>query len=76
MIKWDRALNYGQVRNQIKDKCRFEMKDWDNDPKYLCVSNSSLHAWASACSGSKFFFFFKCKKEVVTENGTSFELCF
>lgn len=58
MIKWDRALNHGQVRNQIKDKCRFEMKDWDDYPKYLCVSSSLLHARASACSGSNFFFFF------------------
>ena len=69
MIKWDRALNYGQIRNQIKDKCRFEMKDWDNDPKYLCVSNSSLHAWASACSGSNFFFFLNVRKRWLLRMG-------
>lgn len=70
VIKWDRALNHRQVGNQIKDKCRFEMKDWDDYPKYLCVSNSSLHARASAYSGSNsFFFFFNVRKRLLLRMG-------
>ena len=77
MIKWDRALNHREVRNQIKDKCRFEMKDWDDYPKYLCVSSSSLHAQASAYSGGKFFFFFfNVRKRLLLRMGRLFELCF
>lgn len=71
MIKWDRALNHRQVGNQIKDKCRFEMKDWTDYPKYLCVLivHFMLELVLTVGVIVFFFFFFNVRKRLLLRMG-------